>query len=193
MRRRDFIKGIVGSTAAWPFATRAQLSAMPVVGFLGVTSAGTQPYLAAFRQGLSETGYVEGQNVVIEYRWIEDQYNRLPDLAADLIRQHVNVIVTLFTTPAAQAAKAATSTIPIVFSVGDDPVKLGLVSSLSRPSGNVTGINFFSSEVTAKRLGLLHELLPKASRIGVLVNPINPEITERTIKDVDAAANPLGV
>ena len=193
MRRRDFIKGIVGSTAAWPFATRAQLPAMPVVGFLGVTSAGTQPYLAAFRQGLSETGYVEGQNVVIEYRWIEDQYNRLPDLAADLIRQHVNVIVTLFTTPAAQAAKAATSTIPIVFSVGDDPVKLGLVSSLSRPSGNVTGINFFSSEVTAKRLGLLHELLPKASRIGVLVNPTNPEITERTIKDVDAAAVPLGV
>jgi putative tryptophan/tyrosine transport system substrate-binding protein len=117
----------------------------------------------------------------------------LPDLAADLIRQHVNVIVTLFTTPAARAAKAATSTIPIVFSVGDDPVKLGLVSSLSRPSGNVTGINFFSSEVTAKRLGLLHELLPKASRIGVLVNPTNPEITERTIKDVDAAADPLGV
>ena len=177
MRRRDFIKGIVDSTAAWPFATRAQLPAMPVVGFLGVTSAGTQPYLAAFRQGLSETGYVEGQNVVIEYRWIEDQYNRLPDLAADLT----------------QAAKAATSTIPIVFSVGDDPVKLGLVSSLSRPSGNVTGINFFSSEVTTKRLGLLHELLPKASRIGVLVNPINPEITERTIKDVDAAADPLGV
>ena len=166
---------------------------MPVIGFLGVTSAGTQPYLAAFRQGLSETGYVEGQNVLIEYRWMEDQYTRLPDLAADLISHHVNVIVTLFNAPAVRAAKAASSTIPIVFSVGDDPVKLGLVSSLSRPSGNATGINFFSSEVTAKRLGLLHELLPKASRIGVLVNPTNAEITERTVKDVNAAADPLGV
>jgi len=192
MRRREFI-ATLGSAAAWPLATRAQQPAMPVIGFLGVTSAGTQPYLAAFRQGLSETGYVEGQNVLIEYRWMEDQYNRLPDLAADLISHHVNVIVTLFNAPAVRAAKAASSTIPIVFSVGDDPVKLGLVSSLSRPSGNATGINFFSSEVTAKRLGLLHELLPKASRIGVLVNPTNAEITERTVKDVNAAADPLGV
>jgi putative tryptophan/tyrosine transport system substrate-binding protein len=143
--------------------------------------------------GLGETGYVEGQNVVIEYRWTEGQYNRSPELAADLIRHHVNVIVTLFTNTAALAAKATTSTIPIVFSVGDDPVKLGLVSSLSRPGGNVTGINFFSSEVTAKRLGLLHELLPKAARIGVLVNPTNVEITERTVKGVNAAADPLGL
>jgi putative ABC transport system substrate-binding protein len=166
---------------------------MPVVGFLGTSSAGTQPYLAAFRQGLSETGYVEGQNVLIEYRWAEDQYNRLPTLAADLIRDHVNVIATLFTFPAAVAAKATTSTIPIVFSVGDDPVKHGLVASLSRPGGNATGINFFSSEVTAKRLGFLRELLPKAGRIAVLVNPTNVEITESTVKDVNAAADPLGL
>src|SRR5215469_10565396 len=193
MRRREFITLVGSAAAAWPLATRAQQPAMPVIGFPGVTSAGAQPYLAAFRQGLSETGYVEGQNVLIEHRWMEDQYNRLPDLAADLISHHVNVIVTLFNAPAVRAAKAASSTIPIVFSVGDDPVKLGLVSSLSRPSGNATGINFFSSEVTAKRLGLLHELLPKASRIGVLVNPTNAEITERTVKDVNAAADPLGV
>jgi putative ABC transport system substrate-binding protein len=193
MRRREFVSLIGSAAAAWPFVARAQQPAMPVVGFLGVASAGTQPYLTAFRQGLGETGYVEGQNVAIEYRWAEDQYNRLPDLAADLIRHHVNVIVTLFTTRAAQAAKATTTTIPIVFSVGDDPVKHGLVSSLSRPGGNATGINFFSAEVTAKRLGLLRELLPKAARIGVLVNHTNVENTERTVKDVTAAADPLGL
>ena len=193
MRRRQFITLLGGAAAAWPLATRAQQQPMPVIGFLGVTSAGTQPYLAAFRQGLSETGYVEGQNVVVEYRWTEDQYNRLPELAADLIRHHVNVIVTLFTTTGALAAKATTTTIPIVFSIGDDPVKHGLVASLSRPGGNVTGINFFSSEVTAKRLGLLRELLPKAARIGVLVNPTNVEITEKTVKDVNAAADALGL
>jgi ABC-type uncharacterized transport system substrate-binding protein len=192
MRRRDFIKGIAVSSA-WPLAAQGQPPAMPVVGFLGVTSAGSQLYLVAFRQGLSETGYVEGQSVVIEYRWAEDQYNRLPELVADLIRHHVNVIATMFATPAAQAAKATTTTIPIVFSIGDDPVKHGLVASLSRPGGNATGINFFSSEVTAKRLGLLHELLPKAARIGVLVNPTNVEITEGTVKDVNAAADPLGL
>ena len=193
MRRREFIALLGSAVAARPFAARAQQPAMPVVGFLGVTSSGTQPYLAAFRQGLSETGYVEGQNVVIEYRWTEDQYNRSPELAADLIGHHVNVIVTLFTTSGALAAKATTTTIPIVFSIGDDPVKHGLVASLSRPGGNVTGINFFSSEVTAKRLGLLRELLPKAARIGVLVNPTNVEITERTVKDVNAAADALGL
>jgi len=193
MRRRDLIAGLVITTVIWPLAAHAQQPGMPVVGFLGVTSPGTQPFLAAFRQGLSETGYVEGQNVVIEYRWTEGQYNRSSELAADLILHHVNVIVTLFTSTAALAVKATTSTIPIVFSVGDDPVKLGLVSSLSRPGGNLTGINFFSSEVTAKRLGLMHELLPKAARIGVLVNPTNVEITEKTVKDVNAAAGPLGL
>ena len=192
-RRREFVTLACSAGATWPLAAYAQQPAMPVVGFLGVSSASSQPYLAAFRQGLSETGYVEGQNVLIEYRWGEDQYNRFPDLAADLIRHHVNVTVTLFTIPAAQAAKAATSTIPIVFSVGDDPVKHGLVASLSRPGGNATGINFFSSEVTAKRMGLLRELLPKAARIGVLLNPNNVEITEKTVKDVNAAADPLGV
>jgi putative ABC transport system substrate-binding protein len=192
MRRRDFIT-VLGGMAGWPLAARAQQPTMPVIGFLGVTSAGSQPYLAAFRQGLSETGYVEGQSVVIEYRWAEDQYNRLPELTADLIRHHVNVIVTMFTTSAALAAKATTSTIPIVFSIGDDPVKHGLVASLSRPGGNVTGINFFSSEVTAKRLGLLRELLPKATRIGVLLNPTNVEIAKKTVKDVNAAADPLGL
>ena len=192
MRRRDFMTAVGGVVVTLPLVARAQ-TAMPVVGFLGVSSAGTQPFLAAFRQGLRETGYVEGQNVVIEYRWAEEQYKQLPELVADLIRHRVNVIVTLFTTAAAQAAKATTSTIPIVFSVGDDPVKHGLVSSLSRPGGNVTGVNFFSAEVTAKRLGLLHEFLPEAARIGVLVNPTNVEITERTVKDVNAAADPLGL
>jgi putative ABC transport system substrate-binding protein len=191
MRRREFTTLIAGA-AVLPYAAQAQQPA-PVVGFLGVTSTGTQPYLAAFRQGLSETGYVEGQNVVIEYRWAEDQYNRLPDVAVDLIRHHVSVIATLFTTSAAAAAKATTSTIPIVFSIGDDPVKHGLVASLSRPGGNATGINFFSAEVTAKRLGLLRELLPRATRIGVLVNPTDVEIAERTVKDVNAAAGPLGL
>src|SRR5262249_60606854 len=141
MRRRSLLAGLVVATVTWPLAAHAQQPAIPVVGFLGVTSAGTQPYLTAFRLGLSETGNVEAKNVVIEYRGAGDQYNRLPDLAADLIRHHVNVIVTLFSTAAAEAAKATTSTTPIVFSVGDDPVKHGLVSSLSRPGGNATGIN----------------------------------------------------
>jgi putative ABC transport system substrate-binding protein len=190
MRRRDFIRAITVS-AVWPLTARAQQPTVPLIGFLSITSASEQLHLAAFREGLGETGYVEGHNVSIEYRWAEGQYGRLRELAADLIRHDVSVIVTPLSAPAALAAKAATSTIPIVFSVGEDPVRLGLVASLSRPGGNATGINFFSTEVTAKRLALLRELLPKAARIGVLVNPV--ETTERAVKDVDTAADALGL
>ena len=194
MKRRAFLTLLGGAAAAWPLVTHAQQPAMPVIGFLSVTSAGEQPHLlAAFRQGLSEVGYVEGQNVLIEYRWAEGQYNRLPEPAGDLIRRHVSVIVTSASIPAALAAKAATKAIPIVFGVGDDPVKLGLVASLSRPDSNATGINFFNSELTAKRLGLLRELLPKAVRIGVLVNPSNVDTAERAVKDVKAAAPAIGL
>jgi putative ABC transport system substrate-binding protein len=173
---------------------RAQQAAMPTIGFLSVTFAGEEAHwLAAFRKGLSETGYVEGQNVSIEYRWAEGQNNRLPELVADLIHRQVSVIVTRFSSTAALAAKAATTTTPIVFSVGEDPVRLGLVASLSRPGGNVTGINFFSAELTAKRLGILRELLPKAARIGVLINPTNVVTAERTAEDVKAAADAIGL
>jgi putative ABC transport system substrate-binding protein len=149
--------------------------------------------LAAFRQGLSETGYVEGQNVSIEYRWAEGQYNRLPELAGDLVRRRVSVIVTPASPPAALAAKAATMAIPIVFSVGEDPVGFGLVASLARPGGNATGINFFGAELTAKKLGLLRELLPKAARIGVLVNSSNVVTAESAVRDVKAAATAIGL
>jgi putative ABC transport system substrate-binding protein len=177
----------------WPLTARAQQPTVPLIGFLSVTSASEQLHLTAFREGLGETGYVEGHNVSIEYRWAEGQYDRLRELAADLIRHGVSVIVTPLSGPAALAAKATTSTIPIVFSVGEDPVTLGLVASLSRPGGNATGINFFSTEITAKRLALLRELLPKVAHIGVLVNPTNVETTERAMKDVKAAADALGL
>jgi putative ABC transport system substrate-binding protein len=187
MRRREFIT-LVGGAAVWPLAARAQQPAMPVIGFLDSRSPDSLPDLPrAFRQGLKETGFVEGENVSVEYRWAENQNDRLSVLATELVARRVAAIVAIAASTA-QAAKAATATIPIVFFAGDDPVRLGLVVSLARPGGNATGINFFSGEVTAERLELLHELVPGAARIAVLVNPANTAITEATLKDVEPAA-----
>jgi len=187
MRRRQFIAGL-GSAAAWPLAARAQQATLPVVGFVnpGSADAGADN-IAAFRKGLGETGYVDGQNATVEYHWLEGQYDRLPALMADLVRRRVAVIATPSDT-ATLAAKTATTTIPIVFSVAQDPVKLGLVASLARPGGNATGINFFGGEVVAKRLGLLHELVPKAVRVAVLINPANAASAETTLRQVQEAA-----
>jgi putative tryptophan/tyrosine transport system substrate-binding protein len=193
MRRRDFIKAIAGSVAAWPLAARAQQAAMPVVGFLHSGSLESNAdRLSAFRKGLAEAGYVEGQNVAIEFRWAAGQDDRLPELAADLIRRRVAVIATPATTPASLAAKAATTTIPIVFAIGADPVALGLVASLNRPGGNATGVNFQTVELVAKQLGMLRELAPGASRFVALVNP-NSAFTDSVVKDLQASASALGL
>jgi putative tryptophan/tyrosine transport system substrate-binding protein len=188
MRRRDFTKAIVGSAIAWPLAARAQ---QPTIGLLSGT--GRDPLLLdAIQQGLSEAGYVEGRNLKVEYRFAEGQLDRLPELAADLVRRGVAVIITIQSAAASFAAKGATSTIPIIFSIGGDPVKLGLVSSLNRPDGNVTGTTFLVNTLAAKRLELLHELLPSARLIGLLVNPGNPATPSET-SDVQAAAHSLGL
>jgi putative ABC transport system substrate-binding protein len=191
--RRKFLATLGGAVAAWPLTARAQQAAMPVIGFLEIRSAETiVERLRAFRQGLRETGYVEGENVTIDYRWAE-QKERLPDLAAQLVRRQVAVIVTTAGFATALAAKGATTTIPIVFGVTDDPVKHGLVASLARPGGNLTGINLLSTELTAKRLELLREMVPRASRIAVLVNPANAVNTQTTLQEVEAAARAMGL
>jgi len=189
MRRRDFIKVIVGSAAAWPLAAHAQQRAMPVIGLL---MSDVPDLLQAFHQGLKETGYIEHENIAIEYRVAQNQIARLPEFAADLVHRKVDVIVAA-NTPAALAAKAATTTIPIVFNTPGDPVALGLVTSLARPEGNLTGINWLAGELSAKRLELLHELIPGAAHIALLVEPNMGRVTETIVRDVEAAAPSLGL
>ena len=193
MRRREFIS-LLGSTAVWPLAARAQQSAMPIVAFLSVGSPdAVAGRINAFRNGLAETGYTEDRNVQVEYHWLEGQYQNLTVVLGDLIHRHVAVMAIPGSTPISLAAKSATNTIPIVFGVAEDPVKLGLVTSLAQPGGNATGINFFATEAETKRFGLMHDLLPKAARFAVLLNPSNPRYSEATSKSLSEAARTLGL
>jgi putative ABC transport system substrate-binding protein len=193
MKRREFIM-LLGNAATWPLAARAQQPALPVVGFIypGSPDANASN-VATFRKGLGEAGNIEGQNVTVEYHWLEGQYDRLPALMSDLVRRRVAVIAIPGSLPAALAAKTATATIPIVFGVAEDPVRFGLVASLARPGGNATGINVFTNEVVAKRLGLVHELLPEAVRVAVLLNPANGPSAESTLRAVREAAPSFGL
>ena len=194
MKRREFITLLGGAAAAWPLSARAEQAGMPVIGFLNSQSPdGYTERLRGFRQGLKEAGFIEGENVAIEYRWAENQLGRLPTLATDLVRRRVAVVVALGSPNLAMVAKAATTTIPIVFLVGEDPVRFGLVASLARPGGNITGINLFNNEINAKRLTLLRELIPTAVGAAVLVNPTNASIAETTARDVETAAHALGL
>jgi len=195
MRRREFIAGLGGAAASagLPLVARAA-AALPVLACIngGTVDTNTRN-LAAFRAGLGETGYIEGQNVAIEYHWLDGKFDRIPALMADLVRRRVTVIATPIGVAAALAAKAATSTIPIVAGVNEDPVRLGLVASLARPGGNLTGMNFFAQEAVSKRLGLLHELVPNANRVAVLINPINSVASETTLREAQDAARIIGI
>jgi ABC-type uncharacterized transport system substrate-binding protein len=194
IERRKFLATLGGAAATWPLAARAQQAAMPIVGLVSIRSAdGSARNAAAFRKGLNETGTIEGQDVMVAYHWLDGQYDRLPAVMADLVRSRVAVIATPGFSAGAQAAKAATTTIPIVFGVGEDPVRLGLVASLARPGDNATGIHSVSQEVMAKRLGLFHDVVPKASRIAVLVNPANQPIAEAMSRDMPEAARAIGL
>jgi putative ABC transport system substrate-binding protein len=192
MQRREFITALGITAITWPLAARAQQSALPLIGFMNNSTAkGSEDLQAAFRQGISETGYIDGQNVTIEYHWADGQPDRLPGVARDLVRRQVSVIVAT-STPAALAAKAATATIPIVFETAADPIKLGLAASLNRPGGNATGVAQFNAELVAKRVSLLHDLIPTARIIGMLLNPTDPRTEDQT-KDVQEAAQALGL
>ena len=194
MRRREFIRLFSSTVVAWPLTARAQQAAMPVIGYLGVTSVNEQPQrLAGFQQGLAETGFIEGKNLLIEYRWAEGHFDRFPALATELIKRQVVVIAVLGTSQGAVAAKAATTTIPIVFAVGDDPTAFGLVASFNRPGGNATGIYLLVSELQAKRLGILRELLPSATRVAVLVNNQHKSFATEITRELEAASRTMGM